>query len=498
MTCTGRRRFHVLIDEACFHGQAEHLQRLLNSLDRQTGSCWTRTLVPANGDQSGRDDGRTVAGGKATSAAHRLLSHVREPTGVADFTVFIDAPVSLDPDAIELVRARVDAAPQTIIAIVNERWLAPDGTVVVTAKAWDAARVADEDIFGPIKIARTDRLLQAAAGVVAPDEAWGHATLRTVAERGTCNEVLVIPAVATRPGPPTGPRPHRAESRVPIRRQRASHRPRATVIIPTRDQTSYLRTAVEGVLTGTDYPALDLIVVDNGSETAEARSFLAGLDRDPRARVVHDPRPFNFSQLNNDAARLTDAETLVFLNNDVEIRDPAWLDHMVEHCSDPRVGAVGSLLLYPDGTIQHAGIRTAAADGALAAHVHAGLTPEIAFGGPPPAAQDVTAATAACLAIRRDVFDAFEGFDTQLAVSYNDVDLCLRLRRAGLRVVCQQAAPLVHHESKSRGADTQARNRARALAEHATLARRWGGLVTTFDPYSPPHSHGIAENATPA
>jgi len=497
MNCTGRRRFHVLIDEASFHGQAENLQRLLDSLDRQTDSCWTRTLVPAWAGRRGRDDSPSATRGTAASATSRVLAHVREPTGVADFTVLIDGPVSLDRGAIELVRARIDFAPQTVIAIVNERWHDPDGNLAVTAKVWDAARARDEDIFGPIKIVRTDRLLRATSEIVAPDESWGHGMLRTVAENCTCNEVQVIPTVATRPYPAADRRPPGPVTRAPIRRKDGSHTPRATVVIPTRDQTSYLRTAVDGVLNGTDYPALNLIVMDNGSETAEARSFLARLDRDPRARVVHDPRPFNFSQINNDAARLTDAEILVFLNNDVEVRDPAWLDRMVEHCNDPRVGAVGSLLLYPDGTIQHAGIRTAATNGALAAHVHAGLSPDFAFGGPPPTAQDVTAVTAACLAIRRTVFDAFGGFDTELAVSYNDVDLCLSLRRAGLRVVCQQSAPLVHHESKSRGADTQARNRARALVEHATLAQRWGGLVTTFDPYSPPQPHGIADSAKP-
>lgn len=284
--------------------------------------------------------------------------------------------------------------------------------------------------------------------------------------------------------------PHRAE-RGPLgfnRLVRAlpAPAPRVTVVIPTRDRAELLRVALDGVLHRTDYPAIEVVILDNDSREPETAALFAGMQADPRVRVLASPGPFNFSALSNEGARAGRGELLLFLNNDIEVREPGWLAEMVSIAVEPQVGAVGAKLSYPDGTLQHGGVVLGA--GGVAGHSHLGIGPEDpGYFGRMMISQEVSAVTGACLMMRRAVFDEIGGFDAaRLAVAFNDVDLCLRIRAAGYVIIWTPHAHLIHHESKSRGQEDTPAKRARFEAEVATMLERWGPQLRN-DPYYNPN-----------
>ncbi|CAO4143402.1 GT2 family glycosyltransferase [Methylorubrum thiocyanatum] len=262
--------------------------------------------------------------------------------------------------------------------------------------------------------------------------------------------------------------------------------PLVSVVIPTRDRAELLGVVLDGLFARTDYPALEVIVVDNGSTEPATRDLFARHAGDPRLRVLPAPGPFNFSELSNRGAAAARGTILLFLNNDIEVLEPGWLTELVAIASDPEIGAVGAKLLYPDGTIQHGGIVLGI--GGIAGHSHLGLP------GSAPGyfarmvlSQEVSAVTGACLAMRAAVFSEVGGFDAaHLAVAFNDVDLCLKIRAAGYRIVWTPHARLVHHESKSRGAEDTPEKRARFEAESRVMRERWEPVLRA-DPYYNPN-----------
>lgn len=261
--------------------------------------------------------------------------------------------------------------------------------------------------------------------------------------------------------------------------------PLVSIIIPTRDRLDLLQTCVEGVLGQTRYPAFEIIIADNGSVEAQTLEYLRAIASDPRVRVVAWPHPYNYSAINNFAARSARGSYLCLLNNDVEIIDGDWLCALMRQAVRPDAGAVGARLLYPDRSIQHAGVVVGM--GNAAGHAHRGL-PD---GAPGYFAQALvnrgaTAVTAACLVVEKSKFEHVGGLDeAALAIAYNDVDLCLKLQRAGARNYYVAASRLIHHESKSRGLDMAPEHRERYMAELAVFQARWG-TIGFIDPWHHP------------
>jgi GT2 family glycosyltransferase len=286
------------------------------------------------------------------------------------------------------------------------------------------------------------------------------------------------PAVAFhRPGPPrltqTGfavPEPH----------------PLVSLIIPTRDRARLLATALVGILAATDYAPLEVLIVDNGSRERATAALFDRLSGDARVRVLRAPGAFNWSALNNRAAREARGEVLVLLNNDVEIISPGWLTELVAQACRPAVGIAGGKLLYPDRTVQHLGMTLDPAGSFC--HIMRGAPADApGFVGELAVTRSVAAVTGACLAIRRDLFFAVGGLEeSELAVTSNDIDLCLRVRHAGFRVVLAPECVLVHHEAASRGHDGGPAQLARVRAERDYLRRRWGAMAET-DPFLNPN-----------
>lgn len=255
--------------------------------------------------------------------------------------------------------------------------------------------------------------------------------------------------------------------------------PLASIIVPTRDRLDLLRTCVEGLSSMTDYHNREIIIVDNASKKAETQEYLNALAASGMAQVLRDTSEFNHSRLNNMAAREARGDVLIFLNNDVEMIEAEWASHLVAYASRPETGAAGALLFYPDGKVQHAGIVTGIKGTAGHAHqyfkaAHTGYMHRLR------APHEVSAVTGACMAIRKEAFYRAGGFDeSAFPVSFNDVDLCLTLRKLGYRNMFVPQAKLIHHESASR---KSAEKRESVRSEAERLIAKWGSELAS-DPF---------------
>jgi len=267
-----------------------------------------------------------------------------------------------------------------------------------------------------------------------------------------------------------------------IKWQLPSSPPLVSIVIPTRDGT-LLNRCIDSILAFTSYPNFEIVVVDNGSQEFTTLKYLR--DNEQHLTIVRDDRPFNFSALNNAAVEHTSGSVLCLLNDDTEVITEDWLDEMVGQLLVPGVGAVGAKLLYSDGRIQHGGVIVGIGD--VAGHAHR-LSDRLSPGycGRLLVAQNFSAVTGACMVVRRQAWDEVGGLDEQnLAIAFNDVDLGLRLRQAGWRVVWTPHASLYHHESVSRGTDTAVSRTVGYGEEVHYMQSHWGETLRTDPAYNP-------------
>lgn len=219
-----------------------------------------------------------------------------------------------------------------------------------------------------------------------------------------------------------------------------------SIIIPFKDRPELLKNCLRS-LSASTYRRFEVILVDNGSVQPRTQRLIDRYAARPSVQAVADPSAFNFARLCNLGAGRASGDFLLFLNNDTEVLDRDWLEQLMNVAGDPKVGIAGATLLYPDRTIQHAGLFQR--NDGIWVHPHRGEAEDSAL--ELRSARGVPAVTAACLMMRRDLFQTVGGFDEQYAVMYNDVDLCARVRQRGLQVVVTPAARLFHFESLSRG-----------------------------------------------
>lgn len=251
------------------------------------------------------------------------------------------------------------------------------------------------------------------------------------------------------------------------------HFPKVSIVIPSKDHPELIGPCLASIYALTTYPNFEVIVVDTGTTDSSAKQILVSHP----VRLVKFSRPFNFSEACNVGARAATGDIIVFLNNDTTVVSPEWLHHFVFHLSVSDVGAVGPLLLFPDGTIQHAG--TVLGPRGTADHVMRGSSPESdGYAGSLSSPREVSALTGACLAIRRDTFDSVDGWNEFYMTHYQDVDLCLQLRNRGLRCIFTPDVRLVHHESPSRGSRYD-------LLDRMLLIDSWQDVIEKGDPAYP-------------
>jgi glycosyltransferase involved in cell wall biosynthesis len=261
--------------------------------------------------------------------------------------------------------------------------------------------------------------------------------------------------------------------------------PLVSLIIPTRNGLSFLKVCIDSIMQKTTYSNYEILIVDNGSDELACLNYLKTIVSNPNITVVRDEQPFNYSALNNAAVKAARGEIIGLINNDIEVISPDWLSEMVSHVLRPEVGAVGARLWYSNDTLQHGGVILGL--GGVVAHSHRTLPKgNPGYCGRASLIQSFSAVTAACLLIRKSIYEELGGLnEAELKVAYNDVDFCLRVREAGYRNIWTPYAELYHHESATRGPDDTLEKVVRFDSEKEYMITRWKGLLANDPAYSP-------------
>jgi glycosyltransferase involved in cell wall biosynthesis len=269
-----------------------------------------------------------------------------------------------------------------------------------------------------------------------------------------------------------------------IRYALPERRPLTSLIIPTRNGLALLRQCIESILGKTNYPNYEILIVDNASDEPEVLAYFESLKANERIRILRDDRPFNYAALNNRAVSEVRGDVIGLVNNDVVVISPDWLTEMVSIALQPGVGAVGARLWYPDETLQHGGVILGLRG--VAGHSHKRLPRNHpGYFGRAGLIQSMSALTAACLVIRRNIYLQAEGMDeNNLKIAFNDVDFCLKVKELGYRNIWTPYAELYHHESATRREEDNAEKKARFAAEVCYMQQRWGDILTQDPAYN--------------
>lgn len=263
--------------------------------------------------------------------------------------------------------------------------------------------------------------------------------------------------------------------------------PLISVIIPNKDHTDDLELCLFSMTRKSTYRNYEILIVENNSEKEETFEYYRKLpDRYPKARVLTWEKEFNYSAINNFAAKEAKGEYLLFLNNDVEILTPDWMEEMLQNCQQENVAAVGAKLYYPDDTIQHAGVVLGL--GGIAGHIMCRASKEDpGYLGRMISVQEISAVTAACMMVKKSDFDAVGGLDETFQVAFNDIDLCMKFSAAGKKIIFTPYAELYHYESKSRGLEDTPEKQFRFDKEVKRFQEKWAQQLEMGDPYYSPN-----------
>lgn len=258
--------------------------------------------------------------------------------------------------------------------------------------------------------------------------------------------------------------------------------PLVSILIPNRDQKETLEKCLNSIWEKSTYNNYEILIVENNSSSPEIFDYYREIEKRPGVRILTWKEGFNYSAINNFGEKSAAGDYLLFLNNDVEVINPRWIEELLGNCQRKEVGIVGAKLYYPDDTIQHAG--TVIGIGGIAGHAFLNM-PRSRTGYLHKASlqMDLSAVTAACMMMKRQVFKQLGGFEERLSVAFNDVDLCLRTVQAGYLVVYNPEVELYHYESKSRGAEDSEEKVRRFQEEIEFMRCRWMDLLKKGDPY---------------
>ncbi|MGC2413692.1 MAG: glycosyltransferase family 9 protein, partial [Stellaceae bacterium] len=496
-------------DEASLHSAGA----TIDSLAAQAYPNWRLVIVPQRaGSKLGAIHDRLLAGRPALddraeicrNLAPRALADIASSAGASDAEVFftvlsagdelgvdaffemaIAAAVHADADFLYSDERSRNPASGAVEAFFKPQW-SPDLMLSANyvGRLWCAPAALLQSVTGPTelllahgeydlalrcteaakKVQHIPAVLCERAADDGEDPAQGKQALeRMLARRGISGEIRngLVPGT--------------------YRVKRALTKPGlVSVIMPTGGNVGILSTCIAGLFEGTAYQNFELIILYNTMTRPEVFPYLETLSREPRIRVIDSAGPFNFSRICNLGAAAARGEFLLFLNDDIEMIDPDWLDTLLEDAQRPEVGVVGPRLLYPDGRVQHAGIFLVAAIGYARHAFRYAAAEDPGYFGLSLTQRNVIAVTGACLVTRRETFDALGGFDETQSIVNNDLDYCLRARDKGWLTVYTPHATLIHHEAISRAAledDYDA----------AVFDARWRNLFLAGDPYFNPH-----------
>jgi GT2 family glycosyltransferase len=257
--------------------------------------------------------------------------------------------------------------------------------------------------------------------------------------------------------------------------------PLVSIIIPTRNGKNLVKQCIESLYQFTHYNHFEVLLVDNESDDVESIEYFKQLAANNKVKLLNYNAPFNYSAINNFAVQYAKGEVLLFMNNDIELFHETWLDEMVMQVMREDIGCVGAKLYYPNMTIQHAGVIVGLWGCAGHSHKHFKQN-DNGYMSRLKVVQNYSAVTAACMAVRKKVFNEVKGFNEKdLSVAFNDVDLCLRIQAKGYRNLWTPYAEMIHHESSSRGAEDTPEKKIREAKEITYMRSKWQ-LDTKIDP----------------
>ena len=258
--------------------------------------------------------------------------------------------------------------------------------------------------------------------------------------------------------------------------------PLVSIVIPNKDEKDTLKACLESIKEKTTYPSYEIVIVENNSQTSEIFEYYTEINGKDGIRVVTWKEPFNYSKINNFGFQYAKGDYVICLNNDITVITPSWIEEMLGYCQRPGTGIVGVRLYFPDDTIQHAGIIVGM--GGCAGSLFVGMNRKrTGYMHKAALVQDLSAVTAACMMVKREAFEAAGGFEESLAVAFNDVDFCLKVRRAGYLVVYNPYAELYHYESKTRGLEDSPEKQRRFQSEIEYMRCHWLDILKKGDPY---------------
>lgn len=262
--------------------------------------------------------------------------------------------------------------------------------------------------------------------------------------------------------------------------------PLVSILIPNKDHVTDLKKCMDSIEEKSTYRNFEFIIVENNSTEEETFAYYKEIEKRDNVRVLYYKEDFNYSRINNFGAKEANGEYVLLLNNDTEMIEPDSIKEMLDVCMRPDVGIVGAKLIFEDNTIQHSGVIIGF--GGVAGHAFIGQDrDDNGYFSRIISVQDLSAVTAACLMVRRSVFDEVEGLNEEFKVAFNDIDFCLKVRKAGYLVVYNPYAQFYHYESKSRGQEDSADKVARFQQEIGLFGERWGELLEHGDPYYNPN-----------
>ncbi len=423
----------------------------------------------------------------------------------SEFCVLSGSHVEMADHALFMIRKEIQRCPDAVLIYTDEDCLSDDGNrhSPFFKPDWNPDLFLSQNYFGPLLVIRRSLVLEwePSAGETFRD------LLFAITERTAAHQIRHIPHVLYHCTGTSPSREHSESERAAIERAldrrgvkgtltsregqgwrisyQPTQEPQVDIILPTHNQERLLRKCIDSVLAKTTYPNYRITIVDNRSDDAATLQYLGELAADERISILRDDRPFNYSALNNRAVKEGNGEFLLFLNNDTEVITPEWLSEIVALGMRPQTGAVGAKLLYPDRTVQHGGVVVGM--GIAAGHAFLKLPQDDGgYFGRLHFNSNYSAVTAACMGLRRERFDEIGGFnEQQLAVAFNDIDLCLRLQKRGYWNVFTPNAVLYHYESASRQDDAAGEGRTRLSGEVRYMSEVWGETLTQDPAYSP-------------
>ncbi|MGH2405386.1 MAG: glycosyltransferase family 2 protein [bacterium] len=434
-------------------------------------------------------------------------SNVALEMAQGEFVALLDHDDVLEPHALFAVAEALNRQPETDVIYSDHDVLSADGQVTfhpVFKPSWSPETMLSANYLTHLTVLRTALVREIGGFAPDTDGAQDWDLFLRMAEK--TSRIVHLPVILYhwRSAARSTARDIRAKPKVPQTQLRVIERhlarqglinPRArfdafgfirvnwtfdrarfvSIIVPSRGANALLERCIQSILARTAYPCLEIVVVNNGPQPPAAFDYYERITRDPRVRVVHDERPFNYSAANNLGARLAKGDLLLFLNNDTEVMASDWLDELAMWAARPAVGLVGAKLLFPNGRIQHAGVVLGLTG--FAGHLFAGADEgqESCFGWAE-WYRNFLSVTAACLLTRRDVFERLGGFDEEFVLCGSDVALGLRAHDLGYRVVYNPFARIRHDESAThRGAIPS--------ADFKTSLRRYRPWLVSGDPY---------------